>query len=97
MRCIAIQYGSDGAILGYQVHVALISLAAIAALVFILHIKRVTPPSASRGGVPAAVLERQSASAATTLSGNTQPRVPRSKAGLGSVFHIARSTDDHLD
>lgn len=102
---------TKGAVLGYHVHVVqasnsvlvvLLVLVACAALVFVVNIQRVSPVAgAAEGagrGIPASVLERQSASAAAnTLSGRAAQanRVPRSKAAVGGVFQIIRSTDDH--
>jgi hypothetical protein len=115
---------TDGAILGYHVHVVrsgnyvltgLCVLAAFTVVIFIMHVQRVdvsgplgaVMSAAGVGsgarpenrGVRPDVLARQSASAATTLSGNTvQARVPRSKAAAGlGMLTIVRSTDDHLD
>ena len=101
---------TDGAVLGYHVHVVkasnsvlivLIALSSIAAVVFILSIQRVDPGAGGSKSVPASILERQSASAAAAMSGgyHTASRVPRSKAGvMGGMFQIVRSTDEqHLD
>lgn len=91
---------------------AIICLAALTFIVFVAHIQRVdgsSPLSAAtsaagraegtRPGVRPDVLARQTATAATALSGSAlQARVPRSKAAAGlGMFTIVRSTDDHLD
>ena len=92
---------TDGAVLGFHVHVTratngvlicLVLLIAVAVVVFLANIQRVAPPSAR--GVPASVLDRQSASAAANLNAN-HARRPHSKASIGGVFQIVRSTDDH--
>ena len=96
---------TDGAVLGFHVSVtkatdgvliALVLLVIVAVAVFIGNIQRVAPAGASRG-VPASVLDRQSTSAAATLTGNTlHPRRPHSKASsVGGVFQVVRSTDDN--
>lgn len=100
---------TKGAVLGYHVHVVqanntilvvLLVLVAVAVVVFVANIQRVSPAEIAQAarGIPASVLERQSASAAAhTLSGRAAQasRVPRSKAAAGGVFQIVRSTDDH--
>jgi hypothetical protein len=98
---------TQGAILGYHVHVvqasrlvlmALVGLASLALVVFVSNLQRVPSPGAGGSGgassVSAAVLGRQTSSAARTMSGNRT--VPRSKVGgLDSYFQVIRSTDDH--